>query len=518
MRRLQNKRTKKKSRIPLLICVLALIAAAFGGIAAIAAAEAGSDKIIRNVYVDDVRIGGLKTEEAVKLLEEEFSSRKIKISLPDGRSQSFTLEELGLNYKTDAIVGEAYELGKSNSFGKNVAVICRSFFAPKRYSSSLALVSSGPGKELLDFAEGYKAQPTESAFEILEDRVVITNGMNGYEVDVDKLIETVTGGEEFPQNLDAPINVLPFTLPDIDEIYNKAASDPRAPYARNNDGKITATVKNFNLDIARSIQKENSGEGDVYEFIMDSESVAPLGDESLYPEVMGECTTQFSTGNAPRAANIRLAASVINGRDLLPGEEFSFNEINGESTTDKGYQVSKGYSGTQVVDSVGGGICQVTGTIYTAALYAGLEITERTNHSMPVSYLPMGQDSTISYPRLDLRFKNSFDIPVKLFAFTDGGSITVQIRGRKSDKFDEVKIENTTLSVLEPSEKEVSDESLSPGQRVVTQKGAKGYVVETVRVYYKDGVPVKRENLGKSTYKAQEKIVKVGIEKNEQAE
>lgn len=178
--------------------------------------------------------------------------------------------------------------------------------------------------------------------------------------------------------------------------------------------------------------------------------------------------------------------------------------------------VAKGYANGTVVDTVGAGVCQVSSTLYNAALYSGMEIVMRSSHSLPVAYLPLGQDAAISYPKQDFAFKNNMETPVKIFAWVEGGELTVQIKGVSSEEFDEIVIENSTVSVIAPSVKEVADSSLAPGQRVVTQKGSSGYVVKSQRVYYKEGTEIKREDLSKSTYKAQDKIIKVGAVTDEQ--
>lgn len=514
MRQVRNKRTRKNKYTAVKIAVVLVFLCAVAGMAVvITAAEANSDKIIRNVYVDDVRIGGLDTGSAIALLEEEFSLRAFTVVLPDGSKKDFTLDELGMHYKTDVLVGEAYDLGKNGSFGENIAVICRSFFTPSRLNSSEVLVYTEPSELLTEFTDGYKFAPTESQFAVEGDKVIITNGMNGAEIDVNKLISMIAESGISSAEYEAPVNILPFTLLNVDDIYNKTAADPHPPYGRNSDGRVTATVKSFNLDVAREIQKINTHEGAVYEFSIDSENVVPLEDENLFPDVLGEKTTEFDTGYTTRVNNLKLAASLINGAALLPGEEFSFNKNNGEITKEKGYQTAKGYANGKVVDTVGAGVCQVSSTLYNAALYSGMTIVKRSSHSLPVSYLPLGQDAAISYPRQDFIFKNSSESPVKIFAWVENGEITVQIRGMKSESFDEIKIENNTVSVIKPKTKEEEDPSLEAGKRVVSQKGSKGYVVESQRVYYKDGIEIKREPLTKSTYMAQDEIIKVGAEK-----
>ncbi len=513
---MRKRRTKARKKNLLAPFLALLLLAAFVGAAAMAtAAEAGSDRIIRNVYVDDVRIGGMKTAEAAAALEKEFATRTVTLTA-DGEERVFMLNELGLHYKTDSLVGEAYDLGKRGGFWENVADICRSFVLPTRYSSADALVGSEPGEEAAAYFEGLSYEPTESTYEIGENSVTVTNGMNGRRADASGLVKALAEAGGGSSLVEVPMEILPFELPSVDDIYLKTASNPHAPYARTSDGGITATVRSFNLDAAREIQKNNPDEGAVYEFPIDSEGVAPLDDDALYPETLGECTTEFDTSYATRVNNIKIAANLLSGADLLPGETFSFNEHNGDITADKGYQVARGYADGEVVDTVGAGVCQVSSTLYNAALLSNMEIVKRSNHSLPVAYLPLGQDAAISYPSQDFAFKNSSPSPVKIFASVNGGKLTVEIRGQKDGGFTEIKIENNTISVLEPQTREVLDETLAAGKRVVSQNGARGYVTESFRLVYKDGELAARQPLGKSTYKARDRIVRVG--KEEQSE
>ncbi len=505
-------RPSKKRRIILVVAVIAVITAVLGSAGVYVAAEAGSDKILRNVYVDGIRLGGLSVAEAENVLDKAFAGRKVTVVLDEDNKKSFTLEELGLMYKTNAIVSEAFSLGKSKNFAKNVLNICTSFFVPTKLSSSQSLVAVDPGSELTEFVSGYAVPPTDSKFELDGDRVIVTNGMNGREVDVDKLLSMIENAKSFDdiKTVQAPINVVPFTLPDVDEIYRSVASEPNAPYGRDSDGDVTATVKVFDLERARDIQSNNSSEGAGYEFVIDSESVETLDDDFLYPDVLGEKTTQFDTSYTTRVHNIKIAADNLDGTELLPGETFSFNDNNGEITKEKGYQVAKGYANGTVVDSVGAGVCQVSSTLYNAVLYSDLEIVKRSNHSLPVAYLPLGQDAAISYPTQDFKFKNSYDTPIRISAEVKGGDLTVRICGQKSGAFTDVKIVNNTVSVIEPKVREIVDKSLDPGERVTAKSGSRGYVVESYRVVYKDGVEIRRDSLGKSTYKAQDREVRVG--------
>ncbi len=141
-------------------------------------------------------------------------------------------------------------------------------------------------------------------------------------------------------------------------------------------------------------------------------------------------TTYFNTGNTNRSTNLRLAAKAINGTVISPGKSFSFNGVVGPRTTQKGYKEAIIFSGGKEIDGIGGGICQVSSTLYNAVLKTSLKVTERHTHSLPVAYVPKGKDATVAYGALDFKFQNNRAYPVTVKAYTNGGSLTVEIWGK----------------------------------------------------------------------------------------
>lgn len=181
----------------------------------------------------------------------------------------------------------------------------------------------------------------------------------------------------------------------------------------------------------------------------------------------GSFSTRFDASNKNRAKNIELAAETINGKVLSPGERFSFNSVVGNTTAAKGYLKAGAYSAGELVENYGGGICQVSSTIYNAALYANLEIVERYNHSAVVSYVDPGLDATISYGSRDFKFKNSRQYAIKINAKANNGILEVEIRGIKEDDEVEIELVSETKEVILTEVKYVYDSTLAPGQEVV---------------------------------------------------
>lgn len=226
-------------------------------------------------------------------------------------------------------------------------------------------------------------------------------------------------------------------------------------------------------------------------------------------EVVAEFSTKFSARNRPRANNIKVATSKIDGLVLAPGERFSFNSTVGQRTIESGFKEAGVYVNGKHDTGVGGGICQVSTTLYNAALFSNMKIARRTNHSLPVPYVPIGRDATVNWGAQDLVLENNFDKPIAISATYVPGKLTFRILGQKQPGL-EIKIERENLKSWKPAAKTVSDSSLPAGKKKVIEAGSTGYSCTTYRMVYENGELVKKEPLGRSTYSSSPAIVAVG--------
>ncbi|MEA2552633.1 MAG: hypothetical protein QOJ65_809 [Fimbriimonadaceae bacterium] len=226
-------------------------------------------------------------------------------------------------------------------------------------------------------------------------------------------------------------------------------------------------------------------------------------------EVASEFTTRFSTAKRTRCSNIKLASSKLNGIILLPGERVSFNESVGRRTAKNGFQIAGVYKNGKHDVDIGGGICQVSSTLYNAALFADLKIVKRQNHSMPVPYVPVGQDATVDYGSIDLVIENNYEKPIAISSEYHPGSLTFRVLGEK-DPGRAVKIESDGRERWDAGTKLIVDPTLAAGKTKVVDKGASGQAIQTYRVVYKNGKEVRRETLGRSYYRGGQKIIAVG--------
>lgn len=286
----------------------------------------------------------------------------------------------------------------------------------------------------------------------------------------------------------------------------KSASSTRKPAKAQWDGKavvLTYEVAPMALDQeALGPLVESSWRSKATEIELptkaDSKSV-PDDELEKIKEVVSTFTTKFPTYKTTRCNNIKLASTLIDGHVLMPGESFSFNEFLGPRTIKKGFQVAGVFANGRHDTGVGGGICQVSTTLYNAAVFAGLRIDKRNNHSMAVPYVPVGRDAAVSYPMPDLKFTNTFDFPIALDSKYTPGTLTFTIVGIK-DKSVEIQVERGPLRSWSRGVRYEHDGSLPYGKVRLVDAGGAAHQVTTYRIFKKDGKVVKREVLAVSQY------------------
>jgi len=230
--------------------------------------------------------------------------------------------------------------------------------------------------------------------------------------------------------------------------------------------------------------------------------------------VMGELasfTTWYKVSEVDRSHNLALAAKIVNATAIPAGEEFSFNRTVGERTYKNGYRDAMIINNGLFEPGLGGGICQVSSTIYNAALLAGMEITERHNHALAVTYVPLGRDATVSYGIQDFKFKNNTDYPIYIRAAAGGGGLTVSIYGHLNYKKN-VSVTNVVDRVINFTEITEVKEDIAPGTEIIEQKGVTGYVARAFRNFIDDntGEIIMTEQLSTDYYKPVNKIIFIG--------
>ncbi|MDD3654931.1 MAG: VanW family protein, partial [Desulfotomaculaceae bacterium] len=220
-------------------------------------------------------------------------------------------------------------------------------------------------------------------------------------------------------------------------------------------------------------------------------------------------STVFDSGKVSRTYNISVAAKAFDEQIILPGHEVSFNKVVGPRSSEAGYKNAPVIVNNEIVDGLGGGVCQVSTTLYNCVLLAGLDIVERYNHSLPVSYIPIGRDATVVYDNLDFKFRNSTDNCIFIKSVVSGGTVGFKLYGNTAYKRN-VKINTWVTQEIEPEVIYENDPNLPKGEQVVKQVGAKGFRVSAERIISLNGIEEKRERLPSSEYRPVNKIIAVG--------
>ncbi len=233
----------------------------------------------------------------------------------------------------------------------------------------------------------------------------------------------------------------------------------------------------------------------------------------------GSYTTDFSDSTKNRKYNIRFGADKINGTILKPGEVFSANDTLGTRTRKNGWKNAGAYESGEVVQQAGGGVCQLSSTLYNAALYADLKIVSRRNHSMPVHYVDRGRDATINSTgnKIDFKFENNTSSDIIIIAYTDGNKLHMEIYGVpfETDEYDRIEIRTKQISSTSIQTVYTYAPDKPTSYSKTTKKGSKGYKMRTYKDYYLGDVRVKTDDLGLSVYTMFPKEVTVGTKAEE---
>ncbi len=247
-----------------------------------------------------------------------------------------------------------------------------------------------------------------------------------------------------------------------------------------------------------------------------TEPATTVEDLQKLTSVLGTFTTYYSTSNAARAKNISNACGMINGMSLAPGETFSMLKTITPFTEENGYQLAGSYSGDEVVESFGGGICQVSTTLYNAVIRAELQVNERYNHSMIVTYVDPSADAAIAESSgMDFRFTNNLDSPVYIEGYTYNGSITFTIYGVETRPANrKISFVSETLSETPSEGTRIKEDPSQPVGSVQTTAGHTGYTARLWKVVTVDGVEQSRDVFNNSTYNMTPTYVKVGTAGN----
>ena len=305
-----------------------------------------------------------------------------------------------------------------------------------------------------------------------------------------------------------------------EELYSCIKKEVKDAEKNEVDGKMVYTSHEYGIDIDKttlqkaidSLSEENKTVSINLNII---EPKVKLGDlkANLYEDILGTYTTRFSCENQNRNTNIKLAASFLDEVIIQPGEIFSFNKIVGNSDLEsRGFKEATIYANGGLAQGIGGGVCQVSSTLYMAAMYANLEIVERYNHAYTVSYLDPSFDATIAYPYLDLKFKNNRTYPIKMVVLFDpAGKLSISIYGTREEIEYDVTMESETLSTTEFKTIYKEDVNLKKGEKFVKQNGQNGCASKCYKILSFNGEVISKTLVSSDRYLPLDKIISVAV-------
>lgn len=483
----------------------------------------GNNKIAKGVKIGKVDVSNLTQEEATNKVEQWY--KEIALSNLSVRYQeleeTITIEQFGSTIDIDKAVKEACLVGKSGSIIKDNYSILSSMLFSKKIEVPIILKQEEIDKKIEEINAKIPNALKESNYYIEEDKLIVIKGKSGVQIEKEKFKQMLENTILQEENRTFTIPVTELSPQEINltkihkEIYKEAqnASITKEPI------EVHPHVNGIDFAISEE-EAEKILEEEKEEYIIPLTITVPeitldkLGQEA-FPQVLGTFSTTYNMDNKNRVTNLELASEKINGTIILPGEIFSYNKIVGERTIAKGYKEAAVYSGGKVVDGIGGGICQLSSTLYNAVIYANLEITARSNHRFLTSYVTAGRDATVSWGTIDFCFKNTRSYPIKIVSSVKNGVVTTEIRGIKEEKEYEVVIENTVTEVIPYTTNYIKDKSMNQGEEEIRQYGANGAKSVTYKIVKQNGIIVSKTLLSSDTYSALERIVKTGTKKTQ---
>lgn len=484
----------------------------------------GNEKILSGVYLNNIYVGGYTKDEVMNALNEkisEIAEKEIVLKL-NGQEFKYSYADLGISY-TEAMVDRAYEYGRSGNFLADNYTILFSYLGEKHnVEEKFSIDSSRIDMLVLNMLEKLESTKVNDTYVIEDEKIIITKGHDGVTIKNDELkkdLEILIGKEADENVIEVPADVGKASRIDIDDLYNEVFVERiDASYKAGESFEVIKEVVGvyFDKEKAKS-DYENAKDGENIEIALIKEQpkvkTTDLNDV-LFKDVLGEYKTTYDRNYTNRVANLEAASKYVNGTILYPGDEFSYNKVVGPRTAARGFKEAHIFSGGKVVDGLGGGICQVSSTIYNAILYANLEVTSRTAHMMHTGYVNPSLDATVVYGSIDFKFKNNRETPIKIEAITKNGETIVRIYGLKSDKDVKVELESKILKTIPYTTVNQYDDTMNEGTTKVLQSPMNGYESEAYKII-KDanGNVISRTLISKDNYKQTSKIVAVGTKK-----
>ena len=510
----KKKSKRKKIIIASIIGIILLIGLLFSTIFALI--NMNNSKIISGVKIEGIEVSGLSKDEAKSKLEAIYNEKKEK-EIPikyNEYESSINPSMIELNYDIDKAVDEAMNIGRNNNIFINNYNILFTLIGKKDINVEMSINEEATRKIIEDTGANLPGVVIESSYYIEGENLIITKGKEGIKIDTESLLskvkERLDNAEIINDYIEIPVTTKTPEPIDVDKIHSEVYKEVQDAYYTKDPFEIHPEVEgvDFNVDEVKAmIAAEDKDEYTVKLTITKPKvTVNDIGTEA-FPDKLGTFTTRYDERDRDRTTNLKLACQKLNNQVVLAGATFSYNKTLGERTIAAGYKNAAVYENGQVVDGIGGGICQISSTLYNAIVDANLETVERRNHQFVTSYVPAGKDATVVYGMTDFKFKNTRKYPVKIIATAQNGIATISIYGVKEEVEYDVELQVKQISTIPVTTVYQEDSSLPAGTEKVKQVGAKGVKTETYLVKSLNGKVVSSELVSRDTYNAMQRIV-----------
>ena len=512
---------KKKKQLKwgvAIIVIVALVLIIIFASTIFALVNLGSENIVDGVSIKGIDLVGLNVDDAKLEIEEAIRNEFAKnvILRYEDYETSISPEQIEAKYNVEKAIENAYNVGRAGNIIKNNYDIIFAMLLGKNIDIDFSYNDKALTDMVNDISKKIPGSVKDNSYYIEGEKLIITKGKPGITIKTEEMKKRIIEQVKNPVKNFLEIEVensIPEAI-NIDKIYQDVKKDPQNAYVSQNPFTIHPAEDGIDfaisLEEARQMVIEDKEEYEIpLKYIKPEISTSDIGTEA-FPDLLTKFSTRYEPGNVNRTTNLKLASDKINGTVLLPGEEFSYNKVVGERTIAAGYKEAAIYSGGEVVDGLGGGICQISSTLYNVAVQANMEITERSNHQFVTSYIEAGKDATVVYGYIDFKFKNTRNYPVKIESSVNGGIAEMKIYGVKEENEFDIKLETEVISTIPFTVKYVDDNTLDAGVEVVKQGGASGYKTITYKVCRLNGAVVSRTVMSNDTYSAMTKIIRRG--------
>ncbi|MCI8573022.1 MAG: hydrolase [Oscillibacter sp.] len=515
-------RIKKGGSMPWIVLgvAAAVLVGVYGGLCAVAT-YGGS--LWRGTQILGQDVGGMTPEEAVAAVEASLEGREIGLYLydstlaaPPERSEtpdaSISLEDLGAEIDVPGLV----ELAEQQN--QNGSILTSGW----RYLTNQGSTSYGLGNHLqVDAAKTAAAAESaasalswdaqDTTYTLTDDTIEVKMAQDGRSVRAGEIQQALTRGDwDLNMGLDVGYSTTSGQNQTAQQIHDQVSGEMKnARYDIETSSIVPEqTGADFDIPAAQKVL-DAAAPGETVRIKAEIQFPAITAEELkavLFRDVLGECTT-IAGGTGGRQTNIRLSSNGINNYVMNTGDIFSYNDVLGQRTAAKGYQLASAYIQGETVDTIGGGICQTSSTLYLACLRANLEITERYAHRYTPSYIDWGMDATVSWGGPNYRFTNNTDYPIKIVTSYQNGKLTVKILGTNVDG-SYVKMTNKVMSTTPFETVYEDDETLPAGTQQVKTTPYTGHTVRSFRnVYSANGELLSSELEAVSNYKSRNKVI-----------